>query len=154
MNSAASPTPPYFKAAASQFWLGYGRLAICAGVLALLHLAVPFGSAHADTPDSYKNCRKPSYRFSPGGTTTVPLTIRRNAVCTFRFWTGGAIYAQRVTVQPRLGDYRISNSTFGAYRSRGGTGSDYFEVKVDWETRAARVSTTLRVNVTVVDQIN
>ena len=64
MNSAASPTPPYFKAAASQFWLGYGRLAICAGVLALLHLAVPFGVLEVKTGGSLEAIvEKPEFDF-------------------------------------------------------------------------------------------
>jgi hypothetical protein len=110
-------------------------------------------SAGHDEPDSFRDCRKPSYRFSPGGSTEVPLTIRRNATCTFRYWTGGAIFNQRVVVKPRRGIFGRSGSTKAAYRAGGSLGDDYFEVQIDWETRGARVQTLLKVSVSIVDEI-
>ena len=89
--------------------------------------------------------------FCDNCATTFSLVTRKDKPCTIQYWTGGAIFGQRVTKRGS-GIYGTANPTAGAYQPKPGyVGKDYFEVEVSYERSGTKLKTTLKANVTITD---
>src|SRR5262245_35751480 len=87
--------------------------------------------------------------FCANCATSVSIVTRKNTPCTIPYWTGGAIFGQRVTKRGS-GIYGTANPTSGAYQPKPGyAGKDYFEVEISYEKLGTKLKTTLQVNVTI-----
>jgi hypothetical protein len=90
------------------------------------------------------------FRFCAGCDTFTTISVRAGKVCTIRYWTGSAIFGQKVTVRPRGGVYGTANETYGAYKPNPGfVGSDSFQVGIEYERSGQRFVTHLKANVNV-----
>ncbi len=89
--------------------------------------------------------------FCDNCATTISLVTRKDKPCMIQYWTGGAIFGQRVTKRGS-GIYGTANPTTGAYQPKPGyVGKDYFEVEVSYERSGTKLKTTLKANVTITD---
>ena len=91
------------------------------------------------------------FLFCDNCATTINVVTRKDKPCVIRYWTGGAIFGQRVTKRGS-GIYGTANPTAGAYQPKPGyVGKDYFEVEVSYEQSGTKLKTTLQANVTITD---
>ena len=89
------------------------------------------------------------FRFCANCATIVNIVTRKDKPCVLHYFTGSAIFGQRVTKRGS-GIYGTANPTTGAYQPKPGyVGKDYFEVEVSYERSGAKLRTTLKANVTI-----
>jgi len=90
------------------------------------------------------------FTFCAGCDTFTTISVQTGKVCTIRYRSTGAIFGQKVVVRPRGGIYGTTNETFGAYKPNAGfTGSDSFQVDIEYERSGQRFVTHLKANVNV-----
>lgn len=92
------------------------------------------------------------FRFCDNCDTIVSFEVKKNTPCTVGYSVAnGAVFGQRVIKRGR-GIYGTANPTAGAYQPPANfTGSDTFEVQVDYERSGTRYKTVLKVTATVTD---
>ena len=90
-----------------------------------------------------------AFLFCANCATTI--VTRKDKPCVIHYFTGSAIFGQRVTKRGS-GIYGTANSTTGAYQPKPGyVGKDYFEVEISYESFGSKMKTTLQANVTITD---
>ena len=111
---------------------------------------IAMGSMYSnDAGAQSPGCSTP-FRFCPGCDTFTTISVQTGKVCTIRYFTGSAIFSQKVVVRPRGGVYGTANETYGAYKPNPGfTGSDSFQVDIEYERSGQRFVTHLKANVNV-----
>lgn len=137
--------------------------AICMAVIAIGFVYPPDASAQQgvyrggldrgdpdpDAAAGERHCAK-TFFFCPGCDTSATISVRPGRVCPIRYYTGGAIFSQKVMVRPRGGAYGSADPTYGAYKPNPGfVGSDSFQVDIEYERSGQRVVTHLKANVNV-----
>jgi hypothetical protein len=106
-------------------------------------------SFYSAAPAHSEGCATRFY-FCAGCDTSTTITVQSGKVCTVRYHNSGAIWRQRIVVQPHNGIYGTANETFGAYRANSGfVGDDSFQVDIEYEKTGQRFVTHLRANVHV-----
>ena len=122
----------------------YYRISQIAG-MALVATVSLYSPAHAQS----RGCAA-RFQFCAGCDTYTTITVQTGKVCTVRYWTGSAIFGQKVVVRPHGGIYGTANETFGAYQANSGfVGDDSFQVDIEYEISGQRFVTHLKANVHV-----
>jgi hypothetical protein len=102
-------------------------------------------------------CNHPNpYGFGPTRTTVeVPLTVKKNTLCTVSFTRYPmAYFRQKVIKRPR-GFYGVSNFIHGLYQPpKDYVGDDYFELNLDYQRLGAgqeRLQAILQISVKITE---
>jgi len=83
------------------------------------------------------------FLFCANCATTINIVTRKDKPCVLHYFTGSAIFGQRVTKRGS-GIYGTANPMTGAYQPKPGyIGKDYFEVEFSYERSGTKRKTTL-----------
>lgn len=102
--------------------------------------------------DSVAHCPKARFRFCLNCVQDIEWAVKKNGVCTARFWPdGGILYSTPVVQRPQHGKITGTQYRFEVryVPNKGFVGSDHFTIRINWENNGSKIYTDLRVHMIV-----